>query len=275
MGEHLSVPLRDAISSLIEHKMASTWGQLEPAFYFVAGSHLYRTDTSESDIDIYGCHCAPGEDYLLFDQPESRVSMTTTIDTESAQIEFVSNELRSFGEQLASGDFTVVELFYGDDELLQQYPEAMNRLPGILSSHEYPYLPTRYYGMANSLYTEYLSPTADTPSQATIKRYLYSLRGVLAAKYVLTEDRIEPRLNELATSLLEPTDKQHVETLIAARRANKDPADIPDVTTAITEIIHRELAQVSPKDVDDETRKAYRSELEDWMLEVRALTDTR
>jgi predicted nucleotidyltransferase len=202
------------IQQSIETHLTSSDAELQPSFYAVSGSHLYGFPGPDSDIDIRGFHCAPGVQYMLFDEPKAQVSYSTTLRGAGAEIDVVSRELRTFGEQLRKGDFTAIEPLYADATVQNVIPNQVVALRSVLASYSYGELPVRYLGMAESVYKgEIVESTEDD-----VQHYLYVLRGALAAQYVEAEGRVEPNLNRLIESQLDESDVRVAEELLRTRR---------------------------------------------------------
>jgi len=273
MPNQLSDRTLSAALDAVESELDATDGELKPCFYAISGSHLYGTANSESDIDIRGFHCAPGVQYMLFEEPDSQLSGKTDIHNDGTELDYVSYELKQFGSYIAKGDFTAVELFYSEYSFQRSIP-SKEAVRSIMRSHGFPELTTRYLGMARSLRNRY-QKTGEDAGTVKIKTCLYALRGVLAAEYVDRHGTVEPVLPTLAEELLEGDDLSATRKLIQ-RNSNTDRLDYnSEVVDTVDHLIWNRIEKIAEPDISSPAREAYRDDVQDWMLDVRNRTDTR
>jgi predicted nucleotidyltransferase len=203
----MDTPLDSAVQleirTLISNSLEEQDSALVPCFYAITGSYLYGTVTPSSDIDVRGFHCAPGKQYLLFEQPASQYSVSMELEEVDSEIDLTSYELREFGQMIAKSDFTTVELLYSDRFLINEVPAEIDGLEATIEEFLPAQLPYRYEGMVKSLHPEEAHIDTNSTTPLDLKPYIYSLRGALAAQYVVQNNTVEPKLTTLAAALLD------------------------------------------------------------------------
>lgn len=274
MSNQLSETTLSAAIDTIGSELAAANTDLSPSFYAISGSHLYGTANSESDIDVRGFHCAPGVQYLLFEEPDLQLSGKTYLPDERIELDYVSYELKQFGSHIAKSDFTAIELFYNGYSLQNDIPELIEALRSIMQSHGFPKLTTRYLGMAQSLRNRYQKSGEDTGT-VKIKTCLYALRGVLAAEYVNRNGTVEPRLPRLVDEHLGGDDFSDARELIQRNSSTNKIDYNSEVVDTVDHLIRNRIEQIPEPDIPSSTRESYRNDVQDWMLDVRDCTDTK
>lgn len=272
MAEPLSADIIDDVRRRIVHQLQESDQELRPVFYAVTGSHLHNVAGPDSDIDVQGFHCADGTRYMLFDEPASRVEFIADIVLADSELDVVSYELRAFGEQLAKSDFTTVELLYADQPVLNEKPDSVESVRSIVERSLPGELPTRYMGMARSLYTQYLGPDAPDSNAATLNHYLYALRGSLAARFVLQKETIEPNLHQLGTALLNDEGQETLQRIVEYKRAGRALDDDTTLKQQAQNLIRQEIDAFQGSNFPDIARAEYRERLAAWMLDVRDIS---
>ncbi len=259
---------REVIEGLIDRAVADH-DDCEPAFYAVTGSHCYGfASESRSDVDVRGFHLADWRRYALLDRPDEQFVVNQDGVTpgyeEYEHVDLVSYELRKFGQLVHAANFNVLETLCCGDELVNEMPEAVRALRSLVADHLPLDVPTAYVGMATNNYRTYLDPERDS-YDPTAKNFLYVLRALLAARYVLDEERIEADVTVLADEVLGETDL--VDELIAVRR-DDGAAAVPDELAArADERIVALLDDIDPPERAEKTE--FRDAIDDWMLRVR------
>jgi predicted nucleotidyltransferase len=274
MSDQITEETRDSIRSEIKHRLADGDEKLVPVFYSISGSHLHGIADPSSDIDVQGFHCAEGTRYMLFDEPKPQIKFTTKHPELKTELEVVSHELRHFGTRLSKYQFNVIEPIFSAGVVLNKTPDRLSSVRSIISSTLPGDLPERYRGMAKSLSKQYLSPDAPDSGDRTLKHTLYALRGALAAKYVIQNHAVEPDLEALAKSLLNPENSSTVIRLIEAKQKQEPIAEHPDLRASGQELIQILLKEIPSTEVSFSEREQYQKELADWMLLTRQETDT-
>lgn len=229
-----------------------------PGFAAVSGSHSYGWSDEGSDVDLRGFHVADGHRYALLDRPDEQVTATFASRTESsADVDFVSYELRKFGVLLADRNFNALETLFDGIVVVDEHPEKLDDLRNVITGHLPMDVPVRYAGMAKS------NRDAATPG-GSVKRCLYAVRGLLAAHHVAETGRIESDVWVLSDSVLGDTDL--VDDLIAAKRAKREATlDEPLASRAA-----RVLDELDTGGWGESVEpSAYRRAIDDWMREVR------
>ena len=258
----------EPVEELID-RAVGTREDCEPAFYAVTGSHLYGFATEgESDVDVRGFHLADEARYALLDRPEdqddvNRDGVTAGFEAFAA-VDLVSYELRKFGLLVSEGNFNVLEVVFCGDEVRNDVPANVRALRALVEEHLPLNVPTSYYGMAKHNYRTYLNPDQDA-YEPTAKTYLYVLRGLLAARYVLEEETVEADVTALADESLGET--ALVDDLIAVKRSGETPLVSGDLAARADERIAALLDEIDPPERAETAE--FRDAVDDWMLELR------
>jgi len=275
----MDTPLDSAVQleirTLISNSLEEQDSALVPCFYAITGSYLYGTVTPSSDIDVRGFHCAPGKQYLLFEQPASQYSVSMELEEVDSEIDLTSYELREFGQMIAKSDFTTVELLYSDRFLINEVPAEIDGLEATIEEFLPAQLPYRYEGMVKSLHPEEAHIDTNSTTPLDLKPYIYSLRGALAAQYVVQNNTVEPKLTTLAAALLDRNEVAIVQEFIQNLQNDALSANSTELLTEIHDITERELENIPAVSMSDDSREKYRDQLATWMLEVRESTETR
>lgn len=274
MSDELTSDEQTAAVEWVKEKISRTGEDLEPIFYGVSGSYLYGTATDVSDLDIRGFHCAPGVQYMLLTEPETRISSQHPSHRFGKKLDFVSYEIREFAQSITKGDFTAIEPLYADIRLDERLPQYLDRLQTLLQDHKFPGLRTRYLGMARTLRNRY-KPNKGEDASVVPKQCLYALRGALAAKHVDQHGTVEPNLRTLANRLLDESDVTAVEQLISANGHSNTLQYGDDPLSQIDAVIEEGLRKIPESKPSSERRKELETDICEWMLQVRRVTGTR
>lgn len=257
---------RDELARLAAFTVAE---EGHPGFYAVAGSHIYGFADDESDVDLRGFHVADATRYLLLDQPAEQVSpdpARTATTTSAADVDIVSYELRTFASHLARANFTTLELVFDGLVVADEHSADLDTLRSLVEEHLPLDVPSQYVGMARHQYerSTAASTAAERPSA---KEYLYGVRGLLAAHYVAAQETVEADVRALSNAVVGRTDV--VDALVEAKRSSR-PLD--GDAAADAERLMEELLETAPAgDDSDVDKSAYRTALDDWMLDVRGV----
>ena len=241
----------------------------EPVFYGVSGSHLYGFPSPDGDVDVRGFHVVDAERYALLDRPDEQIVVNQDGITEGfeefEEVDLVSYELRKFGVLLSQANFNVLEVVFEADRVMNGVPLEIDALQGLVEAHLPMDVPRAYFGMARNNYRKYLNPARESYSP-TAKKYLYVLRGLLGAQYVLDEETIRADIFELAEHGLGSTDL--IEQLVEVKREGETATVEPELAERAEATIVDLFNELDPPETVDKTE--YRDDLDDWMRKVRA-----
>jgi uncharacterized protein len=258
----------ERIERVVERAVRRDDAGNRPAFYAVAGSHIYGFPSEDGDVDVRGFHLADGERYALLDEPAEQIVVNkgevTPEFEEDADIDLVSYELKKFGSLLYDANFNVLEVVFDGIEVMNEVPSELDVL-GRLVEDELPLdVPRTYYGMAKANYRKRLESNRESYAP-TAKNYLYVLRGLFGAQYVIDRHAITADIYELSAHTL--GDTELVDELVAAKRTGESAVVGDSLAERADEQIARLFGEIDlPRRVDKE---AYRVRLNDWMREVR------
>lgn len=241
----------------------------KPAFYAVTGSHVYGFPSEEGgDVDVRGFHLADGNRYALLNRPDEQIIVNQDGVTDGfedvAHVDLVSYELRKFGRLLYKANFNVLEVVFCGDQIVNGVPLEIASLRSLVEDHLPLDVPTSYFGMAKNNYRKYLNPERDSYSP-TAKKFLYVLRGLLAAQYVQDEATIEADVTVLADEVLGETDL--VEELIAVKRDDETALVSNELAARADDQITVLFNEIDPPERAEKAE--FRDAIDDWMVKVR------
>lgn len=233
-------------------------GDATPGFAAVSGSHSYGWADETSDVDLRGFHVADGHRYALLDRPDEQVAATFTSRRGDEQdVDFVSYELRKFGVLVADRNFNALETLFAAPVVHDTVPDARASLRAVVEDRLPMDVPARYAGMAES--------NRDAiEAGGRVKRALYAIRGLLAARYVTDEAEIVADIRVLSRSVL--GDTALVDDLIAAKQTSADAVLDPALAQR-AEAVYDSLAEEPVPDSAD--RSGYRKAVDGWMRDIR------
>jgi len=149
-------------------------------FAIEAGSRVWRMASKDSDYDVRFVYVRPKKDYLRINK------QADVIDTTTDNIDIVGFDIYKFTKLLLSSNPSMIEwlksdIIYIDDgktkELLKKFIEEKFN-PIALYHH--------YRSMCKQNYLKYLK----SGEMMTHKKYLYAMRGLVNAKYVMVDNKI-------------------------------------------------------------------------------------
>ena len=155
------------------------------------GSRSWNMASKDSDYDVRFVFYRKMEDYLLLDKKEEVINIAfdenlKVCRTEGSLIDMCGFDIYKYSKLLLSSNPTTLEwlnskiVYYGNNDIsLREYMNN-NFSPEKLYMH--------YYSLFKNNYREFVQ----LAKMITYKKYLYSMRGLLNAKYVLHFDKIPP-----------------------------------------------------------------------------------
>lgn len=234
--------------------------QRMPLFYALTGSQLYGFENEESDVDVNGFHIST-KSWASLDQPQNVIHIT-----DMDGIDITSHELRHFGQQLARRNIHEMEVIFNAPvihsaaraQVLEIRRRARERLPGDL--------PSSYGRMGRGIYYR----ETEDPPNPTAKMLLYSLRAVLAARYVAEHNDVVANIMPL-TQVKEGSRNIAAELVAWRQHSPGQPAEgnlYEKATSLIEEIIEEDDHDEMDSSIDYER---WRNEIDEWMSAVRIL----
>lgn len=196
-----------------------TVGDYEPIFYYLSGSHLYDIDSERSDYDVRGVHLMDVRKHLEMHTPRFEVKRDIHGDE---HYDVKSIELKKFGKELFKMNFNVIEGTLYGKQLINKIPKHISSLRGIIRDYLPGRVPHAYYGMAKGNYMKYLEdPTRDTYNPKP-KKFLYVIRGLLGAIYVVRRKEIEPKVKCLSQKVrVDVETEDMVSNLVSVKRSDE------------------------------------------------------
>lgn len=245
--------------------------ELNPKFYVISGSHIYGFDDESSDVDIRGVHIADGTRYALLEEPVPQITVNQGEKKEFEnypRCDLCSYELKKFGKLIHGMNFNVLEWLFHGEVVMNGIDLELDVLRSMIKEHLPANVPYAYEGMAKNNYHKYLNSNKEsyTPSP---KKFLYVIRGLLGASYVMKEKEIEPDIRVLAEKCLETKDLEVVNDLIEFKK-NSDRDYVGTQLRRKAHSLIESLFKGLDIDIDiPEQKKGLREEIDDWMLKVR------
>ena len=151
-------------------------------FAVETGSRLWRIESKDSDYDIRFVYVRKLEDYLRINK------LRDVIEFQSKNMDFVGFDIYKFVKLLLNSNPSIIEWLKSD---ITYYDDGKSKKL-LLSFIEKNFNPISLYhhykSMCKSNYLKYIK----SGNLMTYKKYLYALRGLINAKWVLKKNRIPP-----------------------------------------------------------------------------------
>ncbi|WP_435359922.1 DNA polymerase beta superfamily protein [Haloarchaeobius sp. DFWS5] len=257
----------DHVRSLVDAVLAADPADLRPGFYAVVGSHCHGFADADSDVDVRGMHLADGTRYMLLDEPAERLVVNQGTPThgfeEWAGVDCTSHECKAWVAALATTNFDPVETLLCGEVVVNELPDEIDALRAIVRDALPLELPHSYYGLAKRTYERHLVPGQEG-YDPTPKRYLYALRPLLGAHYVVEGEDVLADVSALSRAVL--GDDDLVSELVVRKRAGESLDD--------------HLAARADRQVEglfetltftDASSTQFHRDLDDWLRRVRGI----
>ena len=162
----------------------------KPLFVTVSGAHLYGFPSSDSDVDLRGCHQAPLADVVGLELPRQTLEHKT--DDQGTEVELVSHEVGKYLRLLVRNNGYILEQIFSPIVVLGQ--EFLDRLRPlahrcVTRNHYHHY--RGFYARQRKLIGK------EEPTRA--KPVLYAYRVLMTGIHLLRTGEVEAnllRLNE-------------------------------------------------------------------------------
>ena len=181
--------MKEKITNLLK-EIEKTY-DIKILFAIENGSRSWGMESNDSDYDVRFVYYRNFEDYLLLDKKEDVINIAfdenlKVCQTEGSLIDMCGFDIYKYLKLLLSSNPTSIEwlnskiIYYGDNNIsLREYMHKN-------FSQEKLYM--HYYSLFKNNYREFIQHG----KMITYKKYLYSMRGLLNAKYVLHFDKTPP-----------------------------------------------------------------------------------
>ncbi len=244
LGEHYSL-MRQKIKSIC--KQIEQEHNIRILFAVENGSRAWRMESADSDYDVRFVFIRPLQDYIqLQELPEV---LNYFFDkggqpcTRSPYLDLSGFDIFKFLTLLSSSNPTTIEwlttdiVYHGKQPKLLQHFALKNFDPRALFYH--------YQSLCKANYSKYISSNTDV----THKRYLYTLRGLINAKWVKAKNSVPPislleTLQKIGTEIPTPL-LQLCKEIIAIKKQGKEKEKI-DRMIIIDEYVERFLEEQAP-----------------------------
>jgi hypothetical protein len=239
-------------------------------FYNVTGSHLYGFNSSMSDIDVRGSHILNNKDYFKIGENTHIIEINQDSINDKyfnwRNVDFKSNSLKKLGILLYKSNYNVIENILCGDQILCNYPAHLKKLVKIVQNNLPLNTVSTYIGMAKNNYKKYLEPKSDS-YEPFPKKFLYVIKGLLGAEYLIENKDIKANVSGLAREL----DKgvQLVERLVELK-VRTDNIRIPkDLEKRANKFIDNELRHLKRLPEESFNREEWREKINSWMIDMR------
>lgn len=155
------------------------------------GSRAWRMESKDSDYDVRFVFVRPLKEYIQINKPSDVVEKAFDKNgrphpVQGSFIDFSGFDIFKFVKMLSSSNPTMIEwlvtdiVYYGKQNFVFKKFATNNFSPISLYHH--------YKSMCRNNYLKYLK----SGDQVTYKRYLYAMRGLINAKWIVHEKTIPP-----------------------------------------------------------------------------------
>lgn len=212
-------------------------------FAVESGSRAWRIDSKNSDYDVRFVYVRPLDDYLKIDKPNDVITHM------EGEVDLVGFDIYKFCRLLKASNPTAIEWLESDIVYLNEQPQE---LIDFAQKHFNPKaLYWHYKSMCKSNYLKYIKSREGT----TYKRYLYSMRGLINALYVLQENCIPPIAFPVTLALMKDELPEHVYNTLNEIIEFKKQAKEKDIVKNIVKIDSYIESQLKNKDDPDSVKK--------------------
>ena len=261
----------DRIETVIDRGVRPN-DEAKPVYYAITGSHIYGFPSEEGgDIDVRGFHVVDGSEYWKLDGPQEQYIVNQDGTTEGfedyADIDLVSYELKKFTSLLYTANFNALEVVFDGIEVMNGAPLEIQSLRTLIREELPLDVPKTYHGMAKSNYWKFLNPESGK-YRPSAKKYLYVIRGLLAAEYVRQREHIMADVQSLAIWYGDDDLRDVVDELIETKHDAESATTSNKLASEADEWITRLFNESDPPEDVDKTQ--YQERLNDWMAKVRA-----
>jgi predicted nucleotidyltransferase len=161
-----------------------------PLFVTVSGAHLYGFPSTDSDMDLRGCHQLPLRDVVGLDLPTQ--TLERKIDHDGTEVELVSHEVGKYLRLLVRNNGYILEQVFSPMIVLgQEFLDELRPLARrCITRHHYHHY-RGFYAAQRKLIAK------DEPKRA--KPVLYAYRVLMTGIHLLRTGEVEAnllRLNE-------------------------------------------------------------------------------
>ncbi len=160
----------------------------QPLFVTVSGAHLYGFPSSDSDVDLRGCHLLPLRDVVGIDVPPLTLEHKTVDD--GTEVELVSHEVGKYLRLLLRNNGYILEQIFSPTVVLgQEFLDELRPLARrCITRHHYHHY-RGFYATQRKLIAK------EEPKRA--KPVLYAYRVLMTGIHLLRTGEVEANLLRL------------------------------------------------------------------------------
>lgn len=159
-----------------------------PLFVTVSGAHLYGFPSSDSDVDLRGCHLLPLEDVVGIDVPPLTLEHKTVND--GTEVELVSHEAGKYLRLLLRDNGYILEQIFSPIVVVgQEFLDELRPLAGRCTTRHHYHHYRGFYETQRKLIAK------EEPKRA--KPVLYAYRVLMTGIHLLRTGEVEANLLRL------------------------------------------------------------------------------
>lgn len=160
-------------------------------FAIESGSRVWRLHSTDSDYDVRFVYVRPLEEYIQINKPAEVIERFFDREGKSCNqtgcfIDMVGFDIFKYTRMLSSSNPTSIEWLFSDIVYHGKQPPVFRRF--VQKSFQKISLYFHYKSMCRQNYLKYLK----SGNEVTYKKYLYAMRGLINAKYVVEFRKIPP-----------------------------------------------------------------------------------
>jgi predicted nucleotidyltransferase len=184
-----------------------------PLFVTVSGAHLYGFPSSDSDVDLRGCHKLPLREVVGLDLP--RQTIEPKLDLRGTEVELVSHEVGKYLRLLVRNNGYILEQVFSPIVVMgQEFLDELRPLARrCITRHHYHHY-RGFYATQRKLIEK------EEPKRA--KPVLYAYRVLMTGIYLLRSGEVEANLPRLNAHF----GFAFLDELIAQKTVEQAPADL-------------------------------------------------
>jgi len=160
-------------------------------FCIESGSRVWRMESKNSDYDVRFIYVRPIEDYITINKTDEVIMKAYDKEgnihsQEGCYIDMCGFDIFKFLRMLSSSNPTVIEWLMSDINYYGEKPQVF--VDYAINSFKKISLYYHYKSMCRQNYLKYLK----SGNLVTYKKYLYAMRGLINAKYIIYYGKVPP-----------------------------------------------------------------------------------
>ena len=199
--------------NIADYREAVSGVLTQPALFItISGAHLYGFPSTDSDVDLRGCHVLPVNEFIRLQEPRLTVNQMWTLN--GVEFDLVSHDLIKYVTLLLRQNGNYLEQLFSPLVVLDtSWAEELRELvrQGTIARHVYH----AYSGYAREQWSEWRKEAL--VGAGRLKPLLYAYRVSLTGLHLLRTGEVNASLVDLAPEY----GYAHLLELVAAKTAEK------------------------------------------------------